>query len=72
MGAVQPAHGRKYSRNGYIRLWIPNSPNEKALNELRNIIEDKTELRKYFEKYSKKTAKTFGSFKILHYLCIIK
>ena len=40
----------KYSRNGYIRLWIPNSPNEKALNELRNIIEDKTELRKYFEK----------------------
>lgn len=47
-------------------------PNEKALNELRNIIEDKTELRKYFEKYSKKTAKTFGSFKILHYLCIIK
>ena len=21
----------KYSRNGYIRLWIPNSPNEKAL-----------------------------------------
>ena len=40
----------KYSRNGYIRLWIPNSPNEKALNKLRNIIEDKTELRKYFEK----------------------
>ena len=39
----------KYSRNGYIKLWIPNSPNEKALNELRNIIEDKTELRKYFE-----------------------
>ena len=21
----------KYSRNGYIKLWIPNSPNEKAL-----------------------------------------
>ena len=39
----------KYSRNGYIKLWIPNSPNEKALKELRNIIEDKTELRKYFE-----------------------
>ena len=28
----------KYSRNGYIKLWIPNSPNEKALKELRNII----------------------------------
>ena len=39
----------KYSRNGYIKLWIPNSPNEKARKELRNIIEDKTELRKYFE-----------------------
>ena len=39
----------KYSRNGYIKLWIPNSPNEKALKKLRNIIEDKTELRKYFE-----------------------
>lgn len=40
----------KYSRNGYIKLWIPNSPNEKALNELRNIIENKVELRKHFEK----------------------
>ena len=29
----------KYSNNGYIKLWIPNSPNEKALKELRNIIE---------------------------------
>ena len=35
----------KYSRNGYIKLWIPNSPNEKALNELRNIIENKSRLR---------------------------
>lgn len=40
----------KYSRNGYIKLWIPNSPNEKALNELRNIIENKSRLRKEFEK----------------------
>ena len=40
----------KYSRNGYIKLWIPNSPNEKALKELRNIIEHKTMLRKEFEK----------------------
>lgn len=40
----------KYSRNGYIKLWIPNSPNEKALNELRNIIENKSRLREEFEK----------------------
>lgn len=40
----------KYSRNGYIKLWIPNSPNEKALKELRNIIEHKSMLREEFEK----------------------
>ena len=40
----------KYSRNGYIKLWIPNSPNEKALKEMRNIIEHKSMLRKEFEK----------------------
>jgi uncharacterized protein len=39
----------KYSNNGYIKLWIPNSPNEKALRELRNIIENKNLLRLYFE-----------------------
>lgn len=40
----------KYSRNGYIKLWIPNSPNEKALKRLRDIIDNKGELRIYFEK----------------------
>lgn len=39
----------KYSNNGYIKLWIPNSPNEKALKELRIIIEDKKLLRKAFD-----------------------
>lgn len=39
----------KYSNNGYIKLWIPNSPNEMALKELRNIIEDKKLLRKAFD-----------------------
>ena len=39
----------KYSNNGYIKLWIPKSPNEKALKELRNIIEDKKLLRKAFD-----------------------
>lgn len=38
----------KYSSNGYIKLWIPNSPNETALKQLRSIIENKAELHKYF------------------------
>ena len=42
---------QKYSIHGYIRLWIPGSPNEKKLNELRNIIANETELRKQFERY---------------------
>lgn len=39
----------KYSNNGYIKLWIPNSPNEKELKKLRNIIEDKKLLRQSFD-----------------------
>ena len=31
---------QKYSVNGYIRLWIPGSQNEKNLQQLRNIIAD--------------------------------
>lgn len=38
----------KYSNNGYVKLWIPNSPNEKSLKELRSIIEDKRKLKDYF------------------------
>jgi len=41
----------KYSAHGYIRLWIPGSPNEQRLNELRNIIANEGELRKQFELY---------------------
>ena len=40
----------KYSQNGYVRLWIPNSPNEKKLRELRDIIDDEKKLRKHFER----------------------
>ena len=43
----------KYSANGYIRLWIPGSPNEQRLNELRSVIANPTLLRqKYDEQYS--------------------
>lgn len=40
----------KYSNNGYIKLWIPHSPNEKKLKELRDIIVNKELLRQYFNK----------------------
>ena len=42
---------QKYSANGYIRLWIPGSPNEEKLKELRNIIANANLLREQFEKY---------------------
>lgn len=40
----------KYSQNGYIKLWIPGSPNEKNLKEIRMLIENKTMLREVFER----------------------
>lgn len=40
----------KYSENGYIRLWIQGSPNEKKLKELRRIIGDEKLLRESFER----------------------
>ena len=40
----------KYSKDGYIKLWIPNSPNAKRLNDLRNLIVQPAELRKAFDK----------------------
>lgn len=44
----------KYSINGYIKLWIPNSPNEQRLKKLRTIIADKDKLRRQFEIYYNK------------------
>ena len=47
----------KYSKDGYLKLWIPNSPNAKRLKELRDLIEQPQELRKAFDKlYSEETA----------------
>lgn len=46
----------KYSSEGYITLWIPNSPNEQHLRELRNIIAESARLRKEFERiYERET-----------------
>jgi uncharacterized protein len=41
----------KYSVNGYLRLWIPGSPNETKLKELRDIIANEQQLRTCFETY---------------------
>jgi len=39
----------KYSTNGYIRLWLPHSPNEQNLNQLRQLIANPAQLRKVFD-----------------------
>ena len=41
----------KYSEEGYIKLWLPDSPNATPLAELRAIIADTTRLRELFDKY---------------------
>jgi uncharacterized protein len=41
----------KYSEHGYIRLWIPNSPNAQFIKQLRDIINDSQLLREQFNKY---------------------
>ena len=40
----------KYSPNGYIKLWLPNSPNAKQLNEIRAYIAEPQRLRPIFER----------------------
>lgn len=39
----------KYSKEGYVRLWIPGSPNGKKLAELQNMIEQPVKLHEAFE-----------------------
>jgi len=40
----------KYSVNGYIRLWIPGSDNERMLNELRSLIVQPRRMRQVFDR----------------------
>lgn len=48
----------KYSVNGYIKLWIPNSPNRMKLREIQAIIENKRLLKEWFERiYLQETSK---------------
>ena len=44
------AHLReKYGRNGYLKLWFPDSPNAARLERLHDMIDDEPLLRKLFE-----------------------
>ena len=48
----------KYSKDGYIRLWIPNSPNARKLSELRDLIAQPDRLRETFERvFAEESAK---------------
>lgn len=40
----------KYAEGGYMKLWIPESPNAARLKELRDIIRDEDRLRSIFER----------------------
>ena len=40
----------KYSTNGYIRLWLQGSENERQLNELRALIAKPDEMRPHFDR----------------------
>jgi uncharacterized protein len=40
----------KYAEGGYLRLWIPESPNAARLEELRSIIRDRSRLRQIFDR----------------------
>ena len=40
----------KYARGGYVRLWIPNSPNRLHLMEIQTIIDNPLLLRQWFDR----------------------
>ena len=41
---------QKYGRNGYLKVWLPESSNAVMLEKLRDIIDDKIALREMFDK----------------------
>lgn len=41
---------QKYSAHGYIRLWMPGSPNESKLRVIRELLCDQTALRATFDR----------------------
>ena len=43
----------KYGRNGYLKLWFPDSPNAQRLEQLRTMIDDEQVLKQLFQDYFK-------------------
>lgn len=41
----------KYGRNGYLKLWFPESPNASRLEKLRQMIDNEEEIKDIFAKY---------------------
>lgn len=41
----------KYGRNGYLKLWFPESPNASRLEKLRQMIDNEEEIKKIFESF---------------------
>jgi len=41
--------GEKYADGGYLKLWIPESPNAERLAEFRGLIKDRNALRRLFD-----------------------
>ena len=39
----------KYAEGGYLRLWIPESPNAASLKQLQSLIKDRRSLRALFD-----------------------
>lgn len=47
----------KYSQHGYIRLWLPDSPNAENLKKIHEMVNDQERLRKIFDTiYQQETA----------------
>ncbi|MBQ2498455.1 MAG: HD domain-containing protein [Bacteroidales bacterium] len=42
----------KYGRNGYLKLWFPESPNTARLERLRQMIDNEKEIKEIFENTS--------------------
>ena len=41
----------KYGRNGYLKLWFPESPNTARLEKLRQMVDEESEIIKIFEEF---------------------
>ena len=51
----------KYSPHGYISLWIPGSPNEEYLKQIRSTLSNTAELRKVFDRLFEEESNAIGA-----------